>query len=143
MTCTFFGHRDAPEEIYDKLMDTIINLIKKENVTNFYVGDKGNFDIMVKNILKKLSGTYPIKYNVALSCMPKENDNYKDYSDTILPEGIETVFPKFAISYRNRWMIEKSDFVITYVKNTFGGAYQFKTIAEKKGKIIINLLDNF
>lgn len=42
--------------------------------------------------------------------------------------------PKFAISKRNRWMIEHSDIVVTYVKYHFGGAAQWKVLAEKKGK---------
>ena len=36
-------------------------------------------------------------------------------------------------------MIEKSDYVVTYVHHSFGGAAQFKEIAEKKGKIVINI----
>ena len=38
-------------------------------------------------------------------------------------------------------MIEQSDYVVTYVKYTVGGAAQFKEYAEKKGKIVINLAD--
>ncbi len=36
-------------------------------------------------------------------------------------------------------MIEKSDFVIYYVKYTFGGAYKIYSLANKKGKATINL----
>ena len=63
-----------------------------------------------------------------------------DYSDTILPEGIETVIKRFAINYRNKWMIEQSDFVVTYVVHDGGsGAAQFKKLAERKGKTVIEL----
>ena len=40
---------------------------------------------------------------------------------------------------RNAWMINESDFVVTYVRYSTGGAAHFKELAEKKGKIVINL----
>lgn len=36
-------------------------------------------------------------------------------------------------------MIEQSDYVVTYVKYTIGGASKFKELAEKKKKIVINI----
>ena len=46
---------------------------------------------------------------------------------------------RFAITYRNRFMIEKSDFVIVYVEHSWGGAYSAYKYALKKGKQIYNL----
>ncbi len=36
-------------------------------------------------------------------------------------------------------MIEHSDYVVTYVRYTCGGAAQFKELAEKKKKIVISI----
>ena len=36
-------------------------------------------------------------------------------------------------------MIDNSDFVITYVKSVIGGAAQFKELAQKKKKIIVEI----
>ncbi len=58
---------------------------------------------------------------------------------TILPEGIETVPRRFAINYRNKWMLGKSDIVITYVTRNIGGAWEFKQLAEKQDKTVVNL----
>ena len=44
MTCTFFGSRYSSGEIRGILKDRIIGLIKKNNVTTFYVGNNGMFD---------------------------------------------------------------------------------------------------
>lgn len=142
MKCTFFGHSNTSWEIQPKLEAVLIDLIENYNVDVFYVGNHGNFYLMVKNTLKKLKFDYPhINYAVVLAYMPGKNDefNNKDYSDTIYPDGLETAPPKYAISKRNRWMINKSDYVITYVKNTIGGAAKFKELAEKKGKTVFNL----
>ena len=139
MTVTFFGHKDTPKEIEPTLRTTLVDLIENHGATEFYVGNNGNFDTMVRRQLENLSQTYPITYNVVLAYLPTKKNEYEDHSNTILPEGIETVPKRFAISYRNKWMVEQSDIVVTYVARTYGGAWQFKTMAERQGKMVIEL----
>ena len=136
-TITFFGHRDTPKEIEPALRLTLIDLIENKNATVFYVGNHGKFDAMVRRQLEDLSKIYPIKYYVVLAYMPSKNDNPDEHS--ILPEGIESVPRRFAINYRNKWMLTKSDIVVTYVTRNFGGAAKFNKLAEKKKKTTINL----
>ena len=135
---TFFGHRDTPKEIEPTLRLTLIDLIENINATVFYVGNHGSFDAMVRRQLENLSKTYPIKCYVVLAYMPSKNDNPDEHS--ILPEGIETVPRRFAINYRNKWMLNKSDIVVTYVTRNYGGAWEFKQIARKQKLIIIDLV---
>ena len=137
-TVTFFGHRDTPKEIEPALRLTLIDLIENKNATVFYVGNHGNFDAMVRRQLEDLSKTYPIKYYVVLAYMPNKNDESNKHS--ILPEGIETVPYRFAINYRNKWMLNKADIVVTYVTRNFGGAWEFKQMANSKEKLLIDLL---
>ena len=135
MTCTFFGHRDTPTKIEPLLKATLQDLIENKGVDLFYVGNQGNFDAMARKVLSELSKMYPITYRVVLAYFPKEETDYSDH--TILPDGIETVPPRFAISYRNKWMLEKADYVVTYVTYPTGGAVQFKAMAQKRGKTVI------
>ena len=139
MTVTFFGHKDTPKEIEPTLRSTLINLIENKNVTVFYVGNNGNFDTMVRRQLEALSQAYPITYSVVLAYLPTKKSEYDDYANTILPEGIETVPKRFAISWRNKWMIQQSDIVVTYVTHSFGGAAQFKALAQRQGKTVVEL----
>ena len=142
MICTFFGHRDAPSKMEGTIRETIERLIS-EGVTCFYVGNNGNFDSMVHRQLKQLREKYPhIRYYVVLAYMPTEKYEFDttDYGETIYPEGLESVPPRFAINKRNQWMVEKADIVVTYVKYSTGGAAQAKKIAERKGKAIINIV---
>ena len=141
MICTFFGHKDTPKEIEPTLRSTLIDLIENKNVTVFYVGNNGNFDTMVRRQLEDLSQTYPIAYSVVLAYLPTKKSEYDDYTNTILPEGIETAPKRFAISWRNKWMIEQADIVVTYVTHSFGGAAQFKELAERQGKTVIELIE--
>ena len=139
MTVTFFGHKDTPKEIEPTLMTSLVDLIENHGATEFYVGNNGNFDTMVRRQLENLSQTYPITYNVVLAYLPTKKSEYDDYTNTILPEGIETSPKRFAISYRNKWMIQQSDVVVTYVTHSFGGAAQFKAMAKRQGKTVIEL----
>ena len=138
--CTFFGHRDCPETIKPKLRSTIIDLIKNHNVDMFYVGNQGQFDAMVRATLKKLKQEYPhMDYAVVLAYMPGKPSAYDDYTDTMLPEGIEAVHPRYAISHRNTWMLTRSDYVITYITHPWGGAAKFAKKARASKKIVLNL----
>ena len=137
-TVTFFGHRDTPKEIEPALRLTLIDLIENKNATVFYVGNHGNFDSLVRRQLEDLSKTYPIKYYVVLAYMPSKNDTPDEHS--ILPEGIESVPRRFAINNRNKWMLTKSDIVVTYVTHNFGGAWEFQQMAERQSKYVLEII---
>ena len=111
----------------------------------FYVGNHGNFDAIVRSTLKDLQRVYPqIQYAVVLAYLPGKNPEFgsEDYSDTMLPEGIEAVPRRFAITWRNKWMLRQADYVVTYITHSWGGAAQFAELAAKKGKKIYYLSKN-
>ncbi len=138
MVCAFFGHRDTPSKIQDKLKETVLKLIEKRNVTEFYVGNNGSFDSMALSVLTELSEIYPqIKYNVVYAYIPAESK--VDFIHSIYPEGIEKVPKRFAIDYRNRWIVGQTDIVVAYIRVPWGGTAKFVEMAEKKGKEVINL----
>ena len=141
-SCTFFGHRNTPSKIAPVLYSLLIDLIEDKNVVDFYVGNEGNFDHLVKRTLKNLKKTHPnIRYTIVLAYMPGKREAYQDDQDTIYPDGLEKSPPKYAIINRNMWMINRSDYVVVYVDRIFGGAANFKQRSEKKGKIVFNLAD--
>ena len=105
----------------------------------FYVGNQGQYDAIVRSVLREIKNEYPqINYAVVLAYMPEKKNEY-DYSDTILPEGIESVPPRCAISWRNNWMLKQSDYVVTYITHTWGGAAQFALKARKQNKMIVEV----
>ena len=142
-TCTFFGHRECPNSIKPKLRKVLIALIADQAVATFYVGQQGAFDAIVRSVLGELVSVYPhIHYAVVLERMPPNHDSLdtRDYSDTMLPEGIESIHPRYAISWRNNWMLNRSDFVVTYITHSWGGAAQFAEKAARMNRYIINIL---
>ena len=119
--CTFFGHHDCPAEVKPKLREVLTDLIENHSVDVFYVGNKGTYDRMVRSVLQELAQKYAhIHYAVVLERIPrKQSEDYtEDYSDTMLPEGIEKVHPHFSIVWRNKWMLRQSDYVVTYVTHS-------------------------
>ncbi len=142
MTCTFFGHRDAPQEIKPVLREVLKDLIENKDVTMFYVGNQGEYDFLVRKTLRELKAEYSfIRYAVVLAYMPYEKNYWScdDSFETIYPEEFAGIHPKYAVVKRNRWMIDKSDYVVTYVTHTSGGAVRFKKLAQQKNRVVIDI----
>lgn len=141
--CVFFGHKDADSSISPRLREAITKLMLEQGVTDFLVGNNGKFDYIVYKTLKDIKQEYPdITYSVVLAYLPGEKTEYENYyaeEETLLPDGIEVGPARFAIDRRNKWMVEQADYVITHITHSWGGAAKFKELAEKKGKIVINI----
>ncbi len=135
-SCTFFGHRDLHTDIRVLLRRVLLDLVETKGVNVFYVGNQGNFDYITQKMLSELAGQYPIRYYIVLAYMP-----LMQMENTLLPDGIENVPKRFAIDWRNRWMLKRSEIVVTYVRHAGGGAAKFKEIAEKQHKEVINLAE--
>lgn len=140
-TCTFFGHREFYEEIEPRLIKTIEDLIIHDHVDSFYVGNQGQFDALVRRILAQMEQKYAICYSVVLAYLPGERSEGLNLPNTIFPEGMELVHPRFAIDRRNRWMVEHSDYVVAYLTRSWGGAARYVEMAKRKGKAVISLKD--
>ena len=138
--CTFFGHSECYGLDKDVLRNAIEDLIK-QGITEFLVGNHGQFDGMVFSCLQDLSKDYPeIQYSVALAYLPTHKQEYDIYQGhSFYPEGQEMGPAKFAIERRNRWMIDASDYCVCYMNHTWGGAYKFARMASNRGLQVINL----
>lgn len=140
--CTFFGHRDCPNDIKTSLCSVLTQLIVNENVDTFYVGQQGNFDKIVHTVLQEMAKKYPhIRYFAVLERLPSSQNKFDtvDNSNTLIPEGIETVHPRYAISWRNSWMINQSSYVVTYITHSWGCAAKFADKAVRQKKTVINI----
>lgn len=141
--CCFFGHRDTPEDVKPALHAAIEELITERGVSIFYVGNQGAFDAYVRSALRQLSGKYPhIRYAVVLVYMPCKQTEYDDFSDTMLPEGIEEVHPRYALDWRNRWLLRESQYIVCYIHHRWGGAAKYVQMGQRQGKTVINLCTN-
>ncbi len=145
MTCRFFGHGTCPSDIRPKIKTQVEKIMTESDKVRFYVGNHGQFDEMVRGVMKELTSEgKSVDYSVVLAYMPYQKCEFDvpdRYADTIYPDEVDNVPPRFAICKRNDWMIDNSDAVICYVVNRFGGAYTYTEKAKRKGKRIINIAD--
>ena len=143
--CTFFGHSELHfENPCDKLAIILNELISQYEVDTFYVGNQGDFDRIVLKELRKLKLRFPqIRYSVVLAYHPsvcKFSDSL-EAEETVFPEELENVSPRYSIAKRNEWMLTKSQYAVVFVKYPTGGADKYKRKAESKGLTVINIAD--
>ena len=143
MKISFFGHRNfVCDEKYEKRVFDI--LVKAKNNAQdehieFLLGGYGNFDRFALNCAKDFRS---VINDVTITLVtPYINYQCTEGYDSVLYPSLENVPRKFAIIYRNRAMVEKSDMIIAFITHRFGGAYEAVKYAKSKGKTIINLAD--
>ena len=147
MIITFCGHRDYIRKDADE--QKVLEILECEvgnSECEFFLGGYGGFDGFAHSCVKKYKETHP---NVKLIFVTPYMDEKYIKSHTEYMRDIEVVYPpvetapkKFAISHRNRWMMEQADVVIAYVCHSYGGAYNSYKHARAKGKKIYNISTN-
>lgn len=146
MVISFCGHADYLEEAWhEELLLSVFEEVIGQKSAELLLGDYGAFD----RFALRCGGKYKRAHsNVTLAFVtPYCSDDYckrrieysKNTYDAILYPGLENVPPRYAISRRNRYMMEAADTVIAYVKRPYGGAYSAYRYAIGRGKRIINL----
>ena len=142
-----FGHRTVFHNVSESLSASIEELITKHNVKTFMTGGMGDFDGQFATAVRGFQRQYKdIKLVLVKPYFSNElntNKYYYEmvYDDVIIPDVLAGVHPKSAITKRNRWMVENSDFIIAYVHRDHGGAYSAVRYANKIGRPVYNLLD--
>lgn len=148
--CTFAGHREILlEGIEEKLRATIEEVLKKDTEICFYIGGMGEFDRMCEHMVRKCKSEHPDKriFLVLVEPYMKQSINtngfllMKQYDEIIIPTEWAGCHYKQAITYRNRWMVDHSQYLIACVYRKNGGAYTTLKYAIKKGIQIENLYE--
>lgn len=135
-SCFFIGNREIPEDIREKLTEVIEKHIVEYGVNTFTVGHYGNFDKLVMNVLKELKEHHSkIKLYLLLPYHPtlQKIEIPKYFDDTLYPEGMETIPKPYAIIHANRYMIQHSNYLITYCHH-IGNTRNFVNYAQKREK---------
>lgn len=147
MIITFCGHsKFTTKKAYEEKIISYLEKIVGDNVVDMYLGGYGDFDNFAYECCKKFKASHP-KTNLVfvtpyytIEYQRKRLKYQKERYDLIIYPEIENRPLKFAITYRNRYMVDKADYVICYVEHDWGGAYQTYKYAKKKGKNIYNLV---
>ena len=146
MTVTFCGHGAfRGTEEYEKRILTILEETVGDEYADMYLGGYGGFDDFAYECCRKYKASHP---NISLIFVsPYLTEEYQKnhlshqrtmYDFIIYPE-IEDKPKRYAIAYRNRYMVEKADLVVAYITHDWGGAYNTYRYAKRRKKPIFNI----
>lgn len=148
MVVAFCGHSNFKKtEEYERDILAFLEEKVGDMTVELYLGGYGDFDDFSYDCCKKYKAMHPSALLVFVTpyITVEYQKNHLEYQrsryDLILYPDIENVPKRLAILYRNRYMIDKADYVIAYVKYDWGGAYQTYKYAKRKGKVIFNLAE--
>lgn len=148
MIVTFCGHNifKKSEEYEQQILAALEKKVGNRSA-DMYLGGYGGFDAFVYECCKKFKETHPkislvfVTPYLTVEYQKNHLDFQKERYDSIIYPEIENRPKRYAITYRNKFMVEKSDYVIAYVTHCWGGAYTTYKYAKQKGKEIFNLAD--
>ena len=165
LSCCFSGYR--PEkfgfELSDKnaqynnfsakLYERIVDMTEA-GVTSFYSGMAMGFDILAAEAVLDVRKLRPELGLKLIACIPYIDQasgfppDWRERYDAVLEDCEKVVllsdrYYRGCFQKRNQYMVDNSDFVITYYDGSPGGTRNTVKYAEKKGKGIINLYENF
>lgn len=141
MTVAFCGHAQISQsEKIEKWLYDVTQKLIEQGATTFYLGGYGAFDSLAASVLREQKKRYSqIELVLVLAYLNTGRDT-SGYDSTVYPL-LETVPRRFAISHRNRWMVESADVVVAYVLHDWGGAATTLRCAKQKKKQIISYRD--
>ena len=141
MTVAFCGHAQISQsEKIEKWLYDVTQKLIEQGATTFYLGGYGAFDSLAASVLREQKKRYSqIELVLVLAYLNTGRDT-SGYDSTVYPP-LETVPRRFAISHRNRWMVESADVVVAYVLRDWGGAAATLRCAKQKKKQIISYRD--
>lgn len=148
--CCFAGHSNIgySEKIQKQVYDKAHELAVDFGINEFWVGNYGGFDRLATQVISILKReNFDVELNLVIPYVTKEINKYKklyyDCYDNILMADIPEKTPrKYQILKCNQYMVDKSDYLISYVNHSYGGAYRTLEHARRKKHIkIFNLGD--
>lgn len=130
-------------DIEKPLREVLERLVKEQGVTDFFTGGMGEFDELYARVVRSMKRNDPrLRLVLVLPYLPRqiaiEKEWYESqYDEILIPTELDSVHPKAAITLRNRWMIDRSDFVVAALRRDYGGAAKAVRYAEIRGKVVI------
>jgi uncharacterized phage-like protein YoqJ len=150
-TCCFTGHREIPNSeyavIHKRTREEIMKLIEK-GIERFIVGGALGFDTLAATLLFEIRENYP---NIKIIVAVPYRAQAKGFSESdlaiyneILRLADETVilsenYFRGCLHARNRYMVDESNVIISYLRKESGGSAFTTGYARKKGIEIIEV----
>jgi len=134
-TCFFIGHRESSDSSFPVLSTEVERHITEYGVTDFIVGKYGRFDSLAAQCVKaakkrrtEVTLTLLLPYHPYDCPIPTP----PGFDSTFYPPGMETVPKRVAIVRANRYMVDHSDYLITYAWHPVSNAWNL--VEYERGK---------
>ena len=145
MIVAFCGHSTYVENVKDE--EEVLAVLESrvgELPCEFFLGGYGNFDQFGYGCAKRFQKKHPnarlLFVTPYLSESYARNTEWRQGRfDGVIYPPLENVPPRYAISRRNRWIVEQADLLFAYITHEFGGAYAMYRYAKQKDKEIYQL----
>lgn len=139
MVVTFCGHsKIADKDTVRKRLTNEIQELLRAGYRKFYLGGYGDSNNLAAAVLDEMKEDYPDMERLLILPYPDRQVDASLYDGTLYPP-LENVPKRFAISRRNKWMVEKSSVIIACVDHDWGGAAKTLEHAVRKGLRIISI----
>ena len=141
--CCGFGHRVLLMDIEKPLREVLERLAAEEGVTEFYTGGMGEFDALFARTVRSMKRANPhLGLVLVLPYLTRQAATEKawyesQYDEILTPAELDGIHPKAAITLRNHWMVDHSDFVIAALRRDYGGAAEAVRYAKNQGKVVV------
>ena len=144
-TCCFTGHRDLPLDRYVDIWNAVENEVLKlykNGVRTFITGGALGFDMLCGEIILRLKCRLDfIRLVIALPCRDHDRawgrsdkermEVLRTYADEII--YVSEAYTKGCMFERNRYMVDRSTYCISYCTRQSGGSYYTVKYASEEG----------
>ena len=142
IACAFTGHRNLPEYLDEEIIKKAVENCIKKGVEIFYNGVAKGFDLLSAKVVLSLKKKYPnIKLIACIPCYNQEK-NYNEEEKKAYIEVLAKTDEKIYVSEseyfrgcmqkRDRYLVDKADILIAYLKEDTGGTAFTVNYCKKK-----------
>lgn len=144
------GHRDLQSDLDINILHTVFNQAVQEGYKYFLIGMAIGFDSLCFRILEDIRTQNPEKQIKLIACVPckeqdakftdKQKQEYKrmlESADDV--EYISENYNKWCMQKRNRFLVDNSSVLVSYLRRNTGGTYYTVNYAKTTGIKLIEL----
>lgn len=146
-TACLTGHRILQKDFDKKRLYLRLEELLKDGYDTFLVGMAIGFDTEGFKVLLDLKNKYDLKIIACIPCLDQSkrfNKNQKEEYDTLLTKAdekilISTEYTPTCMQKRNKFMVDYSSVVVSYLRHERGGTTNTVAYAIKTGRRIIHV----
>lgn len=137
------GHREISHfSLLEKRLEhTMEALIRQNEFVEFYIGRNGEFDILAASVFTRMRERLGKERCAMILVLPypvADQPYYEKYYDEVILPLPKDIHRKAAIEMRNRWMVDHTDLLLSWVEHR-GGAFALTQYARKTNQPVRDL----